>query len=75
MSSPPPPAPADLAAAIDAVAAGGEELRASTRRWFAENAERVSLEPLAARSRSRVYAARRARAVAGERLRARSRPS
>jgi glycosyltransferase involved in cell wall biosynthesis len=34
----------DLASAIEAVAAGGEELRASTRRWFAENAERVSLD-------------------------------
>jgi glycosyltransferase involved in cell wall biosynthesis len=36
--------PADLASAIEAVAAGGEQLRASTRRWFAENAERVSLD-------------------------------
>src|SRR5579875_3166988 len=34
----------DLATAIEAVAAGGEELRASTRGWFASNAERVSLD-------------------------------
>jgi glycosyltransferase involved in cell wall biosynthesis len=35
---------ADLASAIEAIAAGGEDLRASTRRWFAENAERMSLD-------------------------------
>ncbi len=34
----------DLASAIEAVAAGGEELRVSTRRWFADNAERMSLD-------------------------------
>jgi glycosyltransferase involved in cell wall biosynthesis len=36
-------APEELAAAIERVAAGGEDLRARTRAWFAENAERVSL--------------------------------
>jgi glycosyltransferase involved in cell wall biosynthesis len=35
--------PEDLASAIEAVAAGGEALRSSTRSWFADNAERVSL--------------------------------
>ena len=37
-------APADLAAAIVAVDQGGAALRASTRAWFAANAERLSLE-------------------------------
>jgi glycosyltransferase involved in cell wall biosynthesis len=36
--------PADLAAAIAAVAAGGQALRASTSEWFARNAERLSIE-------------------------------
>ena len=36
--------PADLASAIEAVASGGEELRGSTRRWFGDNAERMSLD-------------------------------
>jgi glycosyltransferase involved in cell wall biosynthesis len=36
--------PADLAAAIVSVDAGGAALRASTRAWFAANAERLSLE-------------------------------
>jgi glycosyltransferase involved in cell wall biosynthesis len=35
--------PADLAAAIERVVAAGPALRAQTRAWFAENAERVSL--------------------------------
>jgi glycosyltransferase involved in cell wall biosynthesis len=35
--------PEDLSAAIEAVAEGGAELRARTRAWFADNAERVSL--------------------------------
>jgi len=37
-------APADLAAAIVAVHEAGPALRASTREWFAANAERLSLE-------------------------------
>jgi glycosyltransferase involved in cell wall biosynthesis len=36
-------APEDLADAIEAVAAGGPELRERTLAWFAQNAERVSL--------------------------------
>jgi glycosyltransferase involved in cell wall biosynthesis len=36
-------APEDLAAAIETVVAAGDELRASTRQWFAENVERMSL--------------------------------
>jgi glycosyltransferase involved in cell wall biosynthesis len=36
--------PADLAAAIAAVEAGGPGLRESTRRWFAANAPRMSLK-------------------------------
>jgi glycosyltransferase involved in cell wall biosynthesis len=39
----PSSAPEDLAAAIEAVAAGGPALRERTLAWFAENAERVSL--------------------------------
>ena len=35
--------PQDLAAAIERVVAGGARLRADTRAWFSENAERVSL--------------------------------
>jgi glycosyltransferase involved in cell wall biosynthesis len=35
--------PEDLAAAIEAIADGGEALRATTRGWFADNAQRVSL--------------------------------
>jgi glycosyltransferase involved in cell wall biosynthesis len=35
--------PEDLATAIEAIAAGGDALRASTRGWFADNAQRVSL--------------------------------
>lgn len=35
--------PADLAAAIAAVETGGSGLRASTRQWFAANAEQMSL--------------------------------
>jgi glycosyltransferase involved in cell wall biosynthesis len=37
-------APEDLAAAIEAVAAGGRAMRERTLAWFAENGERVSLE-------------------------------
>ncbi len=40
----PSASPADLAAAIVAVARGGEDLRASTRGWFAVHAREVSLE-------------------------------
>jgi glycosyltransferase involved in cell wall biosynthesis len=36
--------PAELAAAIVRVHDGGEQLRASTREWFARNAQRLSLE-------------------------------
>jgi glycosyltransferase involved in cell wall biosynthesis len=36
--------PAELAAAIVRVHAGGEPLRTSTREWFARNAQRLSLE-------------------------------
>ncbi len=36
--------PADLAAAIVAVVAGGPALRASTREWFARNAQELSIE-------------------------------
>jgi glycosyltransferase involved in cell wall biosynthesis len=36
--------PEDLAAAIEKVRAAGPALRASTSRWFAENARRLSLE-------------------------------
>lgn len=39
----PDASPAALAAAIERVAAGGEAMRASTRRWFAANVERMSL--------------------------------
>jgi glycosyltransferase involved in cell wall biosynthesis len=39
----PSAAPHDLAAAIAKVAGSGEALRASTRRWFEDNAERMSL--------------------------------
>lgn len=42
-------APADLAAAIERVHAGGDALRASTCAWFARNAERLSLESSLAR--------------------------
>jgi glycosyltransferase involved in cell wall biosynthesis len=37
-------APEDLAAAITAVMSAGASMRASTRAWFARNAERLSLE-------------------------------
>jgi glycosyltransferase involved in cell wall biosynthesis len=37
-------APEDLAAAIERVARGGAALRAATCAWFAENAQRLSLE-------------------------------
>ena len=37
-------APGDLADAIVRVHEGGEELRRSTREWFAANARRLSLE-------------------------------
>jgi glycosyltransferase involved in cell wall biosynthesis len=50
-------APADLAAAILRVHAGGDELRARTRAWFARNARRLSiassLETVAAAYRAR----------------------
>ncbi|MDQ3778725.1 MAG: glycosyltransferase [Actinomycetota bacterium] len=36
--------PDDLAAAIAAALEGGERLRASTRQWYARNAERLSLD-------------------------------
>lgn len=39
----PSPAPEDMAAAVAAVHEAGPALRASTARWFAENARRVSL--------------------------------
>jgi glycosyltransferase involved in cell wall biosynthesis len=39
----PSASPEDLAAAIAAVQAGGQLLRESTRRWFAANADRLSL--------------------------------
>jgi glycosyltransferase involved in cell wall biosynthesis len=35
--------PEDLASAIEQIAAAGDALRASTRAWFADNAQRVSL--------------------------------
>ena len=50
--------PEDLAAAIERVAAGGPQLRADTRAWFAENAERVSLGH-SLRSALAVYASAR----------------
>jgi glycosyltransferase involved in cell wall biosynthesis len=37
-------APADLAAAIERVHAGGGALRTSTAEWFARNARRLSLD-------------------------------
>lgn len=40
----PSAAPADLAAAIERIHAGGAELRAATCAWFADNAHRLSLE-------------------------------
>jgi len=37
-------APADLAAAILRIHAGGQELRAATADWFERNARRLSIE-------------------------------
>jgi glycosyltransferase involved in cell wall biosynthesis len=36
--------PAELAAALTAVAAAGESMRSTTRRWFESNADRLSLD-------------------------------